>query len=153
VEFARQVKLPIVIHTRESDAEVLRLLERWSRGEYRGILHCFGNDLATARRAMEMGLYIGIGGVLTFKNARELQSVVSELPLDRIVLETDCPYLAPHPHRGTRNEPAYLPLVAARLAELHGCTVEEVNLVTTAAARRLFPALAQLETSSPLTAS
>src|SRR5207244_3005756 len=82
---------------------------------------------------------VGIRGVLTFQNARDLQQTVSALPIDRIVLETDCPYLAPHPHRGKRNEPAYVPLIAEKLAELHGCAVAEVAAATTSNARRLFP--------------
>jgi TatD DNase family protein len=141
VELARELALPIVLHTRESDAEVLALLEEWREGDYRGILHCFGNDAATAERAFELGLHVGIGGVLTFKNARALQETVRSLPLDRIVLETDCPYLAPHPFRGKRNEPAYVPLIAAKLAELHERPVEEVAATSTANARRLFPTM------------
>jgi TatD DNase family protein len=148
VDLARELDLPIVIHTRESDAQVLDLLERWRDGEYRGILHCFGNDEATAHRAFDLGLHVGIGGILTFKNARDLQQTVSRLPLDRIVLETDCPYLAPHPYRGKRNEPSYLPLVSARLAELHACTVDEVAAITTRSACGLFPSMAEPEPGS-----
>jgi TatD DNase family protein len=141
VELARELSLPIVLHTRESDAEVLALLEQWRIGAYRGILHCFGNDVATAERAFHLGLHVGIGGVLTFKNARALQETVGTLPLERIVLETDCPYLAPHPFRGRRNEPSHVTLVAAKLAELHARPLDEVAAVTTANAQRLFPAL------------
>src|SRR5262249_38976917 len=86
-ELARELGLPIVIHTRESDAAVLDLLEEWAAGAYQGILHCFGNDTGTAHRAFDLGLHVGIGGVVTFKNAPELQRTVSGLPLDRIVLE------------------------------------------------------------------
>jgi TatD DNase family protein len=96
----------------------------------------------------DLGLHVGIGGVLTFKNARELQQTVSALPLDRIVLETDCPYLAPHPNRGKRNEPAYLPITAAKLAELKALPLEEIARVTTASARRVFP---RLHTAAPAT--
>jgi TatD DNase family protein len=148
VELARELGLPIVIHTRESDAEVLELLEQWAAGPYQGILHCFGNDAGTAHRVFDLGLHVGIGGVLTFKNARELQQTVSALPLDRIVLETDCPYLAPHPNRGKRNEPAYLPITAAKLAELKALPLEEIARVTTASARRVFP---RLHTAAPAT--
>jgi TatD DNase family protein len=146
VELARALALPIVIHTRESDTEVLALLEQWRDGDYRGILHCFGSDVATAQRAFDLGLHVGIGGVVTFKNARALQETVHSLPLDRLVLETDCPYLAPHPNRGRRNEPCFVPLIADKLAELHGCSVDTIAESTTANAQRLFPPLASVET-------
>jgi TatD DNase family protein len=104
----------------------------------RGVLHCFSGDAEMAAQALDMGFYLSFGGPVTFQNARRLQSLVSELPLERILLETDCPYLAPHPHRGKRNEPAYVQWVAAKVAELRGLSVEQVAEVTTANARQLF---------------
>jgi len=107
-------------------------------GNPRGALHCFSGDAAMAQEVMALGCFLSFGGTITFQNARRLQDLVRQLPLERILLETDCPYLAPHPHRGKRNEPAYVNLVAARIAELKGATVEEVAATTTANAQRLF---------------
>src|SRR5712692_8481158 len=121
LRLARRLELPIILHTRESDREVVGVLEE-EGGEWRGILHCFGGDPEVGRRALAVGLHLGVGGVLTFKNARQLHETAAALPLDRIVLETDAPYLTPMPHRGRvkRNEPCFLPLVAAQLATLRG---------------------------------
>jgi len=138
IHLARDLGLPIILHTRQSEVEVLDLLEEEGTGGLPGIMHCFSAGPEIAARCFDLGFHVGIGGVLTFKNARELHATVAGLPLDRIVLETDAPYLAPHPHRGKRNEPAYVALVAARLAELHGCGIEEVGAVTTANARAVF---------------
>jgi len=135
---ARELSLPFVLHTRKSESEVLDVLE--SEGDLRvpGVLHCFGAGPEIAARALDLGLTLGLGGDLTFQNARALHQTAAGLPLDRIVLETDSPYLAPHPHRGRRNEPAYVALVAAQLASLQRRPVEEVARVTTANARALF---------------
>ena len=100
-------------------------------------MHCFGGSIQEAHKAIEMGFHIGVGGVVTFKNAT-LASIAREVPLDRILLETDAPYLAPVPHRGQRNESAYIPLIAAKIAELRGITLQEVDETTTFAARSLF---------------
>ena len=108
-----------------------------NRPAWRGVMHCFGGSVQEARRATEMGFHLGIGGVVTFKNAG-MADVVRETPLERLLLETDAPYLSPVPHRGKRNESAYLPLVAAKVAELKGISVEEVAEATTASARELF---------------
>jgi TatD DNase family protein len=108
------------------------------RANPRGVLHCFSGDAAMAEEVMALGFCLSFGGPVTFQNAQRLQDLVRQLPLERILLETDCPYLAPHPHRGKRNEPAYVRLVAARIAELKGMTIEEVATTTTLNAARLF---------------
>jgi TatD DNase family protein len=139
LHLARQLGLPIVLHTRESDREVVTVLEE-AGGTWRGILHCFGGDPEVARRALAIGLHLGLGGVLTFKNARQLQETARTLPLDRLVLETDAPYLTPMPHRGRvrRNEPGYLPFVARHLAALRGVAEEEIAAITTRNATALL---------------
>ena len=136
---ARHLALPIVLHTRESDREVVAALEG-EGGTWRGILHCFGGDPEVARRALAVGLHLGLGGVLTFKNARQLQETTQTLPLERVVLETDAPYLTPMPHRGRirRNEPCYLPFVARHLAALRELSEDEIAAITTRNATALL---------------
>ena len=132
---AREAGLPVVIHDREAHEDTYALLR-----EYRpqGVLHCYSGSAESAKELAALGLYFGIGGALTFKNARKLPDVVKELPPDRLLLETDCPYMAPVPHRGERNDSRLLPLVAERVAELKGMTVDEVCMVTAENAKRLF---------------
>jgi TatD DNase family protein len=139
LRLARRLNLPIIIHTRESDRDVVAVLEG-EGGPWRGILHCFGGDPEVGQRALALGLHLGLGGVLTFKNARQLQETALTLPLDRIVLETDSPYLTPMPHRGRvkRNEPSFLPFVARHLAALRGLTEEEIAVITTRNASTLL---------------
>jgi len=132
---ARELGLPVIVHDRNAHAEVMDVLRR--RG-LRGVLHCFSGDLEMARQAIEMGFYISVAGPATFKNAKRLPEIVRQLPLERLLIETDCPYLAPHPHRGRRNEPAYVRLVAEAVADIKGLPLEEVARVTTANARALF---------------
>ncbi len=142
LELARRVNKPVVIHDREAHAKTLAILRDWlgtTPGRaVPGVLHCFSGDREMAEQAMQMGFYLSFGGPITFRNARRLQELVRALPLERILVETDCPYLAPHPHRGKRNEPAYVRLVALQLAALKGLSLEEVASVTTANAQRLF---------------
>jgi TatD DNase family protein len=138
LDLAAELGLPVVIHTRESMAECLEVLAPYAAGGLRGVLHCWSGTAAEARAALALGFHLGIGGVLTYAKPGDLPQVVVESPLDRLVLETDCPYLAPTPHRGKRNEPAYLPLVAERIAALKGLGVAAVAAATTAAARSLF---------------
>jgi TatD DNase family protein len=139
LHLARRMGLPIILHTRESDRDVVEVLEQ-EAGEWRGILHCFGGDPDVGRRALAVGLHLGLGGVLTFKNARQLQETARTLPLERIVLETDAPYLTPMPHRGRirRNEPSFLPFVARQLASLRGLDEAEIAVLTTRNAVALF---------------
>lgn len=128
--------LPVVLHNREADADMLAELA--DAGSLRGVLHCFWSNLQTAHRLLEMGLYLGVGGAITFGNAAELRDVIRQIPLQRLVLETDAPYLAPKPYRGKRNEPAYVVQVAHALAELHGTTVDRVADITSHNAEELF---------------
>jgi len=139
--WAGRLGKPVIIHDREAHDEALAILTDWvaAAPERRcGVFHCFSGDLAMARRAVALGFYLGVDGPITYQNARKLPETVKWLPLDRLLIETDCPYLTPHPHRGKRNEPAYVRLVAERIAALKGISVEELAQATTANARRLF---------------
>lgn len=138
---AVEVGLPVVIHTRESVAAALAAVAPFARGGLRGVFHCWSGNADEAARAVELGFFLGIGGVITFKNASSLHAIAATAPLDRIVLETDAPYLAPMPHRGRRNEPAYVALVAERIATLRGLDIPAVAAATTANAQTLFPRL------------
>lgn len=138
IRLARELGLPMVFHTRDSEAEVLEILHDEGTGGLPGVLHCFSAGREIAEQCFALGLHVGIGGVVTFKNARALQETVRTLPLERIVLETDAPYLAPHPHRGRRNEPAHVALVAACLAKLQQRPLKEVAALTTQNACALF---------------
>jgi len=143
--WAASLGKPVIVHDREAHAEVLKALTGWAAGlagsslaERAGVLHSFSGDLLMARRAIDLGFYISISGPVTYQNARRLVEVVQALPLDRLLIETDCPYLTPHPYRGKRNEPAYVQLVAEEIAKIKGLTLDEVSAATTANARRLF---------------
>lgn len=130
LQLAAEVDLPVVIHSREAAAETMRIMKENHAEKVGGVVHCYSYSVELAREFVKMGFYIGIGGVLTFKNARKLVEVAREIPLERLLLETDCPYLAPVPYRGKRNCSLYLPHVVAKLAELKGITEEEVIRVT-----------------------
>jgi TatD DNase family protein len=133
---ADELKLPAVIHSREAAQDTLEILREFPQVPC--LLHCYSGSLEMAKIYVEMGHYFSFGGPITFQNANRLRGVVAGIPLERILLETDCPYLTPHPHRGKRNEPAYLGLIAEKLAEIHGVTVEEVVRITAANARQFF---------------
>jgi len=135
--WAKQYQVPIVLHTREAFRETYEVIAREQDGTLRGVFHCFSGTLEEARQALDLGFYLGIGGVATFKNGG-LDKLLPEVPLDRILLETDCPYLAPVPHRGKRNEPAYLPLIAQRVADLKQVPLADLAQTTTANSRKLF---------------
>jgi TatD DNase family protein len=137
---ASEVGKPMIIHDREAHKEVMAILRRWAEGCQQpvGVLHCFSGDLAMAQEAIELGFYVSIAGPVTFPNARRLRELVRQLPLEKLLVETDCPYLTPHPHRGKRNEPAYVKLVAQEVAHIKGLTLEEVARVTSDNARALF---------------
>jgi TatD DNase family protein len=135
--WAEELDLPVALHIRKAHNEVFGLLRDLNRHTYRGVMHCFGGSVQEAQRAVEMGFHLGIGGVVTFKNAG-MAEVVKSVPLERLLLETDAPYLSPVPHRGQRNESSYIPLIAQRIADLRGITVDEVAEVTTTSARKLF---------------
>jgi len=138
IRLARELGLPLVIHNRDAHEDVVRILEEEGAGEVGGIMHCFSGDWEMAQRCLALNFYIGIGGTVTYKNNPVGQDVARRLPLDRIVLETDDPYLAPVPYRGKRNEPGYVRIVAEFLAELRGTTLEEIAAATTANARRVL---------------
>lgn len=139
IEAAKQLKKPLIIHTREARDDTMDILEQENAQQAGGIIHCFTENWETAKRALDIGFYISLSGIVTFKNAVELQSVAKKLPLDRVLIETDAPYLAPVPHRGKTNKPAFVKHVAEFLAELRGDTVENIAEVTTANFRNLFP--------------
>jgi TatD DNase family protein len=137
VQWALKYKLPIVIHCRESMDETIEMVEDLQDGELRGIFHCFTGSLEQAEKIMKLNFLLGIGGVSTFKKGG-LDTVLPDVPLEKIVIETDSPYLAPVPHRGKRNEPAYIPLVGARIAELKKISADEVCRQTAQNALELF---------------
>ena len=136
LEIAQVLNLPVVLHNREADERLPAIVAEFP--ELRGVFHCFGSPLEVARRVLDLGFYLGFTGLVTFKNAQSVRDVARFCPLDRLLIETDAPYLAPVPFRGKTNEPAYLPRVAATIAELHGISVEECARITSANARRLF---------------
>ncbi|SHT12084.1 deoxyribonuclease TatD [Mycobacteroides abscessus subsp. abscessus] len=138
IQLAKKVKLPIVIHNREATADIVTILREESAAEVGGIMHCFSGSVEVAKECVEMNFYISLGGPVTFKNAKKPKEVAQEIPLKKLLIETDCPYLAPHPYRGKRNEPSYVKLVAEQIAELKGLSYEEVSQVTTENAKILF---------------
>ncbi|HIR93922.1 MAG TPA: TatD family hydrolase [Candidatus Egerieimonas intestinavium] len=138
LDVARQEKLPFIIHSREAAADTLQVAREERVGEIGGVVHCFSYGVELAREYLNMGLYLGIGGVVTFKNARKLKEVAEYAPLSALLLETDSPYLAPVPHRGKRNDSGNLPLVAQAIGEIKGISPEEVIRVTEENGRRLF---------------
>jgi TatD DNase family protein len=133
---AQEQGLPVVIHCREAYDPLLALLAQYPR--VRGVLHCFSGTTAHAERGLALGYYLGIGGVITFKNAAPLRAIVQAMPRERLLLETDAPYLAPHPYRGTRNEPAYLPLIARQVADLWAISLQELSRITESNVASLF---------------
>jgi TatD DNase family protein len=143
IRAARAAGKPLVIHTRAAADDTLRLIDEEGAEAVGGVFHCFTESREVARAALARGFYISFSGILTFKNATELKAVAAEVPLERCLIETDSPYLAPVPHRGKLNNPAYVPHVAAELARLKGCSVEDVAQATTRNAEALFrmPAL------------
>lgn len=136
IEMANRLKLPVIIHNRESTDDMLHLLDNHCPNT--GVIHSFLGDIKLAKRFLEIGLFLGIGGPLTFKKSDILRSAIGEIPIERIVVETDSPYLTPVPHRGKRNEPAYVRYVADQIAQLKRMPVKEVAKITTRTARRLF---------------
>jgi TatD DNase family protein len=140
LNLAADLDLPVIIHNRDAGEDVIRLLakSRLAGGEKSGVLHSFSADWHIAEAALEMGFYIGITGPVTFKKADGLRDIVAKLPLNRILVETDAPFLAPQPRRGKRNEPSYVTFVAEQIALLHDLSIEELSKITTANAHRLF---------------
>lgn len=138
IRLAKKVGLPIIIHNRDATADVVRILREENAQEVGGIMHCFGGSVETAKECIDMNFLISLGGPVTFKNAKMPKLVAQEIPLDQLLIETDAPFLAPHPYRGKRNEPAYVTLVAEEIARLRGVSVGEVANATTRNALKLF---------------
>jgi len=138
IEVAREVKKPLIIHTRDARSDTIALLKSHQGDQAGGVLHCFTESYEMARAALDLGFYISISGIMTFRNADELRSVVKKLPLDRLLIETDSPYLAPVPFRGKTNQPAYVTAVAEAISELRGISVDSLAEQTTENFYRLF---------------
>ena len=138
LQLAREVDLPVVIHSRDAASDTMEILKNTPMGDNPGVVHCFSYSKEIALECIKMGYYIGVGGVLTFKNGRKLKETVEEIPIERIILETDCPYLAPTPHRGERNSSLYLPLVVDELSKIKGISAEEVIDITEQNARTMY---------------
>ena len=138
IALAKRVKLPIIIHNREATQDIVNILKEEGAKEVGGVMHCFSGSEEIAKECMEMNFYISFGGPVTFKNAKKVKEVAAEIPLDRLLIETDCPYLTPHPFRGKRNEPAHVKLVAEAIALLKNLPFEEIANVTTENAKKLF---------------
>lgn len=136
-DIAKETGKPIVLHNRDSTKDLLDLIEEEQDGTMTGVWHCFTGTEEEGKRALDLGLHLGVGGVSTFKNAG-VDKVIAKMPLEKLILETDAPYLAPSPHRGKRNEPSYIKLIAENLAELQGRSLDEVADTTTQNAMRLF---------------
>ena len=139
IQAARQTGLPLVVHTRNASDDTLAVLRQEGQGQVRGVFHCFTETRQVAAAALDLGFDISFSGILTFRNAEELREVARMVPLDRCLIETDSPYLAPMPYRGKQNQPAWVAHVGAKLAELKGLPVAEVAAATSANFRRLFP--------------
>jgi TatD DNase family protein len=139
IRAARESGLPLIVHTRDADRDTAALLRAaMTEGPFTGVIHCYSSSLELGFAAVEMGLYLGLGGILTFKKSDQLRATVRALPLDRLLLETDAPYLAPEPFRGKRNEPAYVAHIAATLADIKGLALAEIEGATTDNFFRLF---------------
>lgn len=138
IRAAREVGKPLIIHTRSAAPDTLRIMFEEQAGAVGGVMHCFTEDLDVALTAIDLGFHISFSGILTFKNAASIKEVAQRIPLDRILIETDSPYLAPTPHRGKTNQPAYVKHVAEEIARLRGISLEEVGQATTQNFKRLF---------------
>ncbi len=141
IRLAKSIGLPMVIHSREAPDETLAILREEGAEEVGGILHCFAGDLKMARQAIDLNFFISFSGILTFNNATGLHAVAREIPMERLLIETDCPYLAPVPHRGKRNEPAFVRLTAEKVAQLRGLPLNDVARQTVENSRKIFRAM------------
>jgi len=137
LNLAREFNLPVIIHSRDAAEDTLKIMKEHAQG-LRGVIHCFSYSKELAREYVKMGFHIGIGGVVTFKNGKKLKEIAEEIPLEKILLETDCPYLALVPYRGKRNSSLYIPYIAQEIAEIRGITYEEVVEQTEQNAKELF---------------
>lgn len=137
LDIARQTGLPFIIHDREAHGDCLTIIKREAKG-LAGVFHCFSGSLEMAREVLALGLYVSFAGPLTFSNSQKLKEIAATVPLEKVLIETDSPYLTPHPHRGRRNEPLHVKLVGEELARLRGLAPEEIGRITTENAKRLF---------------
>ncbi|XEC94998.1 TatD family hydrolase [Paenibacillus tarimensis] len=138
IALAKELGLPVVIHNRDAHEDIVRILNEEKAAEVGGVMHCFSGSWETAKKCLDMNFYISFGGPVTFKNARVPKEVMDKVPIDRILIETDAPYLAPHPFRGKRNESSFVTLVAEAAAEIKGKTLEEIAKITTNNAEKCF---------------
>lgn len=138
IRLARKLDMPIIIHNRDAHQDVISILKEEKAADVGGIMHCFSGSWETAKLALDMNFYISFGGPLTFKNAKQPKEVATKVPLDRLLIETDCPYLTPHPFRGKRNESGYVRYVCEEMSNLHGLSYEEMAKITSENARKLF---------------
>lgn len=138
LKLAEETGLPIIIHSRDAAADTLEILKEWDAHKIKGVIHCFSYTWEIAREYLAMDYYFGIGGVLTFKNAKKLKEAVMHIPMEKILLETDCPYLAPEPYRGKRNQSEYIFYVAKQLAEIKNLSREEVLEITNKNAKNFY---------------
>ena len=138
LELAREVKLPVIIHSRDASKETLNIMKAHKAEELGGVIHCYSYSKETAKEYLNMGFYFGIGGVVTFKNARQVKEAVQYIPLDRILLETDCPYLSPEPNRGKRNSSLNIPYIASAIAQLKGIEYDELIEITSQNAKKMY---------------
>ncbi len=136
MELARQLRLPVIVHERDAHTDGMEVVREFP--EVTGVFHCYSGSAEMARQLVDLGWYIGFTGVLTFKNARKAIETAASIPLERIVLETDCPYMAPVPHRGKRNDPGYLCHMAEKLAQIRGLPLEDIHHITTENGKRLY---------------
>ncbi len=137
LELASEIGLPVVIHDREAHVETLKILKGW-KGNRRGIVHCFSGDYEMAKKCLDMGFYISIPGTITFQKSEKLREIVGKIPIESLLVETDSPYLTPHPKRGKRNEPANVVLTARRIAEIKGLPLKEVGRITSENTKNVF---------------
>lgn len=138
MKLAKEVNLPIVVHSREANQETFDMIKAESDGKLTGVIHCYSGSVELMKEYIKLGYYISLGGPVTFKNAKTPKEVAKVVPIDRLLVETDSPYLTPEPHRGKRNEPLYVRHVAAMIAELRGMTIEELARATSENTKRLF---------------
>ena len=137
IKISNEVSLPLIIHTRDAFNETIEILKEL-KPVCKGVLHCYTGDLNTANEVINLGFYISFSGIITFKNAGDLKNVAKQIPLDKTLIETDCPFLTPIPHRGKRNEPKFVKLVAEELSKIHNKSIEEIGEITSENAKRLF---------------
>lgn len=138
LQLSQELNLPAVIHSREASKDIMLIIHEENQGKLKGVLHCFSGDMDLAKEALDIGLLISFTGNITFPKADEIRNAAKEIPLDRIMIETDCPFLSPQAFRGKRNEPAYVVKIAEQIAEVKGITLEEVAAQTTKNAKRFF---------------